>query len=97
MKLAERLKKKVVELTGDVTPDARAIAAADLIITTPEKWDGISRRFGCVLFRFVSSGICSLPVLTPRPSWQNRSYVKSVAVIVIDEVSFATLCWVGLR
>ena len=35
----------VVELTGDVTPDMRAIAKADVIVTTPEKWDGISRSW----------------------------------------------------
>ena len=34
---------RVVELTGDVTPDIRAIEQADIIVTTPEKWDGISR------------------------------------------------------
>lgn len=37
------LKLKVVELTGDVTPDLRALKEASIIITTPEKWDGISR------------------------------------------------------
>ena len=52
----------MVELTGDVSPDTRAIAGADVIVTTPEKWDGISR------------------------SWQNRSYVRSVALLVIDEI-----------
>lgn len=35
----------VVELTGDVTPDAQAIAKADIIVTTPEKWDGVSRSW----------------------------------------------------
>lgn len=49
-------------MTGDVSPDIRAIANADVIVTTPEKWDGISR------------------------SWQNRSYVRSVALLVIDEI-----------
>ena len=34
---------RVVELTGDVTQDMQAIAAADLIVTTVEKWDGVSR------------------------------------------------------
>lgn len=53
---------RVVELTGDVTPDMRAIAQADLIVTTPEKWDGVSR------------------------SWQNRSYVQKVALLIIDEI-----------
>ncbi|XP_053317304.1 activating signal cointegrator 1 complex subunit 3 [Spea bombifrons] len=62
VRIEERLGKKVVELTGDVTPDMRAIAEADLIVTTPEKWDGVSR------------------------SWQNRSYVQKVSILVIDEI-----------
>ena len=36
---------RVVELTGDVTPDMKAVGQADLIVTTPEKWDGISRSW----------------------------------------------------
>ncbi|KAF2859304.1 Sec63-domain-containing protein [Piedraia hortae CBS 480.64] len=36
---------KLVELTGDNTPDTRTIQDADIIITTPEKWDGISRSW----------------------------------------------------
>lgn len=62
VRLEERLGKKVVELTGDVTPDMKIVADSDVIVTTPEKWDGISR------------------------SWQTRSYVKDVALIVIDEI-----------
>ena len=34
-----------MELTGDVSPDIRAIEEADVIVTTPEKWDGISRSW----------------------------------------------------
>ncbi|KAA0145585.1 hypothetical protein FNF31_08019 [Cafeteria roenbergensis] len=30
--------KRVVELTGDVTPDAKALQEADILVTTPEKW-----------------------------------------------------------
>lgn len=30
---------------GDVTPDVKAIASANVIVTTPEKWDGISRSW----------------------------------------------------
>lgn len=37
--------KSVVELSGDFTPDIRALQNADVIITTPEKWDGISRHW----------------------------------------------------
>lgn len=62
VRIEEKLGKKVVELTGDVTPDMRAIAQAELIVTTPEKWDGVSR------------------------SWQNRSYVQKVAILIIDEI-----------
>ena len=39
------LKKSVLELTGDCTPDLLALKDADLLITTPEKWDGISRNW----------------------------------------------------
>ncbi|KAM3873609.1 activating signal cointegrator 1 complex subunit 3 [Diretmus argenteus] len=62
VRIEQKLGKKVVELTGDVTPDMRSIAQADLIVTTPEKWDGVSR------------------------SWQNRSYVQKVAILIIDEI-----------
>ncbi|GJZ02296.1 DExH-box ATP-dependent RNA helicase DExH14 [Tanacetum coccineum] len=34
-----------VELTGDYTPDLMALMSADIIISTPEKWDGISRNW----------------------------------------------------
>ena len=37
--------KSVVELTGDYTPDIAALMSADILITTPEKWDGISRSW----------------------------------------------------
>ncbi|PRT56048.1 Antiviral helicase SLH1 [Wickerhamiella sorbophila] len=36
---------KLVELTGDTNPEADAIRKADIIITTPEKFDGISRNW----------------------------------------------------
>ncbi|KAI0989984.1 hypothetical protein GJ496_001844, partial [Pomphorhynchus laevis] len=56
------LNKSVVELTGDYTPDIRTLQRSDLIVTTPEKWDGISR------------------------SWQTRSYVQTIELIIIDEI-----------
>jgi activating signal cointegrator complex subunit 3 len=39
------LGKVVLELTGDFTPDIKALQKADILITTPEKWDGISRNW----------------------------------------------------
>lgn len=38
-----KLGKRLVELTGDVTPDMKALEAADILVATPEKWDSISR------------------------------------------------------
>lgn len=61
-RLTGPMRLKLVELTGDNTPDTRTIRDADIIITTPEKWDGISR------------------------SWQTRSYVRQVALVIIDEI-----------
>ncbi|VDP20099.1 unnamed protein product [Schistosoma margrebowiei] len=62
IRIGQKLKKRVVELTGDITPDIKQLLRSDLIVTTPEKWDGISR------------------------SWQHRSYVRQVALIIIDEI-----------
>lgn len=61
-RLTSQMGLKLVELTGDNTPDTRTIRHADIIITTPEKWDGISR------------------------SWQTRSYVRQVSLVIIDEI-----------
>ncbi|CAN0468940.1 unnamed protein product, partial [Ascophyllum nodosum] len=33
----------VLELTGDHTPSLDALRRATIIVTTPEKWDGITR------------------------------------------------------
>ncbi|KAI0396273.1 Sec63 Brl domain-containing protein [Xylariaceae sp. FL0594] len=44
-RLSGPLGLKLVELTGDNTPDTKTIRDADVIITTPEKWDGISRSW----------------------------------------------------
>lgn len=43
--LVAQLGKKMVEMTGDYTPDLMALLSADIIISTPEKWDGISRNW----------------------------------------------------
>ena len=44
-RMGRQLGRKVVELTGDFTPDAAALHRADIVVTTPEKWDGISRNW----------------------------------------------------
>jgi len=40
-----KLNKIILELTGDHTPDLSSLHRADVFITTPEKWDGISRNW----------------------------------------------------
>ncbi|CAG9769327.1 unnamed protein product [Ceutorhynchus assimilis] len=40
-----KINKKVIEVTGDVTPRSEFIRSADIIITTPEKWDAMSRNW----------------------------------------------------
>lgn len=44
-KFDKKLGKKLVELTGDYTPDVLSLMKSDIITTTPEKWDGISRNW----------------------------------------------------
>ena len=55
VRMEKKLGKCIVELTGDTSPDIRAIERADVIVTTPEKWDGISRswqnRFDIITLR----------------------------------------------
>ncbi|KAL3290201.1 hypothetical protein HHI36_023560 [Cryptolaemus montrouzieri] len=41
----KKINKNVVEITGDVTPKSELITSANIIITTPEKWDGMSRNW----------------------------------------------------
>jgi len=41
----DKINKKIIELTGDFTPDLKQLLEADILITTPEKWDGISRNW----------------------------------------------------
>nr|GFA82061.1 DExH-box ATP-dependent RNA helicase DExH14 [Tanacetum cinerariifolium] len=43
--LVSKLGKKIVEMTGNYTPNLMALMSADIIISTPEKWDGISRKW----------------------------------------------------
>lgn len=45
VRFGDQLGRRVIELTGDLTPDIRQIMNADIIVTTPEKWDGISRSW----------------------------------------------------
>ncbi|CAM9807850.1 unnamed protein product, partial [Scytosiphon promiscuus] len=42
-KFGKKMGMGVLELTGDHTPDGDALRRATIIVTTPEKWDGVTR------------------------------------------------------
>ncbi|WKY06658.1 hypothetical protein Q1695_006668 [Nippostrongylus brasiliensis] len=44
-KFEAKMGYKVVEVSGDYTPDISVLNAAPILITTPEKWDGITRSW----------------------------------------------------
>ena len=54
VRLQDKLGKSIVELTGDITPDVKAILKASVIVTTPEKWDAGLFTFNSCLFTFIS-------------------------------------------
>lgn len=45
LRICKPTNRKLVEMTGDSLPEAREVREADIIITTPEKFDGISRNW----------------------------------------------------
>lgn len=45
LRICEPTGRRLVEMTGDSLPEAREVREADIIITTPEKFDGISRNW----------------------------------------------------
>ena len=68
--MCRKLRKRLVELTGDVTPDVRALMGADVIVSTPEKWDGVSRSWSTRSYvrKVHAFGHPSLPLPLPFPS-----------------------------
>ncbi|GMS84025.1 hypothetical protein PENTCL1PPCAC_6200, partial [Pristionchus entomophagus] len=44
-KFEKRMGYKVLELSGDVTPDVATLNASPILIATPEKWDGVTRSW----------------------------------------------------
>lgn len=44
-KFQDRLNKKVVLLTGETSTDLKLLGKGNVILSTPEKWDILSRRW----------------------------------------------------
>eukprot|EP00934_Nitzschia_sp_Nitz4_P001789 Nitzschia sp. Nitz4//scaffold122_size67431//34001//40615//NITZ4_006086-RA/size67431-augustus-gene-0.57-mRNA-1//-1//CDS//3329534406//1789//frame0 len=68
------LEWNVVELSGDVRNDRRAVETADILVCTPEKWDLVSR--GWLGNRFGES----------RTGENNGGFLNRVRLLVIDEI-----------
>ncbi|RHZ10963.1 hypothetical protein DYB37_005041 [Aphanomyces astaci] len=49
-KFERTMGKRVVELTGDTTVEARVLKQASIIVTTPEKWDLVTRTIHATSF-----------------------------------------------
>jgi pre-mRNA-splicing helicase BRR2 len=67
LNFGERLKRfgmKVAELTGDVQMSKAQIAETNVIITTPEKWDIVTRKSGHRAF----TGLVKLVIIDEVPS-----------------------------
>lgn len=87
--LVARLGKTVVELTGDFTPDIDALERADVVVTTPEKWDGISRHW-----QHRACPVSSLQSTTSAP--RHERYVRKVGLVIIDEIHLLGQEWTAL-
>ena len=44
-KFGKQLGKRVVQLTGETAPDLKALKEGNVIVSTPERWDVLSRRW----------------------------------------------------
>ena len=65
---------------GDFTPDMQALLAADIIICTPEKWDGISRNWQARSYVRKVRVLCAL--CTP---WARRLPAEAEALALRHE------------
>jgi replicative superfamily II helicase len=59
-KFGRKLGLTVLEFTGDAAPDAAALRRADIIITTPEKWDGVTRGWKSRPYVSSTSSCCTI-------------------------------------
>ncbi|KAH9778126.1 DExH-box ATP-dependent RNA helicase DExH14 [Citrus sinensis] len=75
-RLVSQLGKEMVEMTGDYTPDLMALLSADIIISTPEKWDGISQPYNSFAGTFVN-----LQVIVSRMRYISSQTERAVRFI----------------
>jgi len=68
------LRWNVLELSGDTHYDSFTMSRADILVSTPEKWDLVSR------------GWRHAGIKDGKNSDSNRSFVKDVRLLIIDEI-----------
>ncbi|CAK75634.1 unnamed protein product (macronuclear) [Paramecium tetraurelia] len=86
-KRLKNINKNVLELTGDYTPDLQALLKAHVLITTPEKWDGISRSWNN---REYVKQTCLLIFDEIHLLGQERGQVLEVIVSRMNSLSYDT-------
>jgi activating signal cointegrator complex subunit 3 len=68
----------IVELTGESSPSPDLLRKADILCTTPEKWDGTSRQVNFFFDTFIT--------LTLHLQWHARAYVRQTQLVILDEI-----------
>lgn len=80
---------RLSELTSDSTSysgSLRDLASADIIVTTPEKWDSVTRRWKDHAFlvgadwRWMLSPVLIEPTSTPISIQSNRGYLDTIQI-----------------
>ena len=66
----------VLELSGDTHHDSYTVSTADILVSTPEKWDLVSRGWRA------ADDTNSVGIRSDR----GRSFVKDVRLLIIDEI-----------
>lgn len=81
-------------MTGDFTPDLVALLSADIIISTPEKWDGISRSWQSrsyvmkvkALFYICNTWELFGYLYLDRVKLPHTSNYQQVGLMILDEI-----------
>ncbi|KAG4303413.1 hypothetical protein PCK1_000377 [Pneumocystis canis] len=113
VRLANPLKKKLIELTGDTSPDSKELREANIIITTPEKWDCVSRNWKKRKYLQEISLIIMdeihllgsdrgpiLEIIVSRMNYiaiQNKSHIRIIGLSTTITNAYDLADWLGIK